>query len=668
MIVMKFGGSSLATPRRIQEVAALVRAARKTGRVVTVVSAFQGVTNELLRLARLAESGDDSWRAPFRKLAARHRSALSAVAAGPRARKAGERLGAQLDELRDALTGIRLLRDAHPRSLDVVASFGERMSALVVSAALGPAGVDVDTRPLIVTDERFTDAQVNFDATRPRLSARFRRLFAASPKALPIVTGFIGATPDGRTTTIGRNGSDYTAAIVAEALGARAIEIWTDVDGILSADPAVVPGAFVVPRLSYEEAMELSYFGAKVIHPAAIAPAVRAGIPLVVKNTMNPEAAGTVVSATPDPAEAVAKGITAIDGMTLLTLRGAGLVGVPGVAQRLFGALAARQVSVILISQASSEHTICFAVESGDAARARRGIAGEFQREMADGLTALEESPGRTIVAIVGEGMRGTPGVSGRVFDALGRHGVSIGAIAQGASERNISFVIDGAQASLVVNVLHEAFFETTRKLAVAVLGAGNIGAALLDQLRGQRASLLARGFDIRVVAVADSRKLLFDPAGVNLARWRADLAATRTVMSPAELLRRLGTVRMPDRAIIDCTASAPLVDAYADFLNADCHLVTPNKKANVLPPAEYDALLALVRSRRKQFLFEANVGAGLPVISTLHDLVASGDRVDRIEGILSGTLSSLFNRLTDATTFSELVRQARDEGLTEPD
>ena len=344
------------------------------------------------------------------------------------------------------------------------------------------------------------------------------------------------------------------------------------------------------------------------------------------------------------------------------------VVGVPGVAHRLFGALASREVNVILISQASSEHTICFAVAETDAPRARLAIAAGFHREMTEGLVSLEESGDRTIVAIVGDGMRGTPGVSGRVFDSLGRHGVSINAIAQGASERNISFVVDRRQASLAVNVVHEAFFGTTRKLAIAVLGVGNIGKALLTQLRSQRSDLLARGFDIRVVAVANSRRLLFNADGLPLARWPDDLAAATTVMSPDELIRRLATVSVPDRAIIDCTASEMLVASYADFLNADCHLVTPNKKANVLPPDAYDNLMNLVAKRRKRFLFEANVGAGLPVISTLHDLVASGDTVERIEGILSGTLSSLFNRMNGNTRFSDLVLSARDEGLTEPD
>ncbi|MDZ4806211.1 MAG: bifunctional aspartate kinase/homoserine dehydrogenase I [Candidatus Eisenbacteria bacterium] len=668
MIVMKFGGSSLATPRRLETVARLVLAARKRRRVVVVVSAFQGVTNDLLTLARMAESGDPALWPSFRRLARRHTTALSAVAGAGRPGRSRLELVTRLEELRNALTGIHLLTDAHPRALDLVASFGERMSALILAAALGRGAFSVDTRELIVTDDQFTRAAVLFEPTNERLVSHFRRLMARSKQALPVVTGFIAATLDGRTTTIGRNGSDYTASIVGAALSATSIEIWTDVDGILSADPRVVAGAFVVPRVSYEEAMEMSYFGANVLHPAAILPAVRAGIPLVVRNTLRPGAPGTRIASGPEPDPRVAKGITSIGGMTLLTLRGAGLVGVPGVAHRLFGALASREVNVILISQASSEHTICFAVAETDAPRARLAIAAGFHREMTEGLVSLEESGDRTIVAIVGDGMRGTPGVSGRVFDSLGRHGVSINAIAQGASERNISFVVDRRQASLAVNVVHEAFFGTTRKLAIAVLGVGNIGKALLTQLRSQRSDLLARGFDIRVVAVANSRRLLFNADGLPLARWPDDLAAATTVMSPDELIRRLATVSVPDRAIIDCTASEMLVASYADFLNADCHLVTPNKKANVLPPDAYDNLMNLVAKRRKRFLFEANVGAGLPVISTLHDLVASGDTVERIEGILSGTLSSLFNRMNGNTRFSDLVLSARDEGLTEPD
>ncbi|MBI5527320.1 MAG: bifunctional aspartate kinase/homoserine dehydrogenase I [Deltaproteobacteria bacterium] len=669
--VLKFGGSSVANPDRIRDTTAVVLRAARKGRVVVVVSAFQGVTDQLLECARLADTGDPAFPALYRSIVRRHEVTLDRLHGGRPPARVAAALRAMLSELRDVLQGIFLLRHGSPRALDLAASFGERLSALTIASYIRrtrPAAY-VDARDVIRTDDRFTRAGVIFKETNEAVARHFKRLFAGpAGRVIPVVTGFIGATADGRTTTIGRNGSDYTAAIVGAALGAKAIEIWTDVDGVLSADPRAVGAAFVVPRMSYEEAMELSYFGATVLHASTIAPAVARRIPIFIRNTLNPGAPGTCISHRADPWEGVAKGITSIDDCTVLTLRGMNMVGVPGTADRLFGALARHGVSVILISQASSEHTICLAVSAADATAAGKAVREEFRYEMQSALTSLDERPRQTIVAVVGEGMKGTPGVSGRVFGALGRNGINITAIAQGASERNISFVIDADQRVRALNVIHEAFFERNKKLAVVLIGAGNIGGALLRQLHQQHAFLLSRGFDVRVCGITDSRRFVLSPAGIDLARWREELARSPRRMSQTALIAGLASLHLTNAVVVDCTASLDVVDRYEDYVRLNMHIVTPNKKANVLPWGRYRRLTELMKARQKLFLYEANVGAGLPIISTLNDLIASGDRVVRIEGILSGTLSHLFNHYDGVRPFSGLVREALELGYTEPD
>jgi len=670
MKILKFGGSSVSTPAAVRRVADIVVAARRDGPVIVVVSAFQGVTNQLLEAARLAERADASHQKAFDDIARRHRAAVAALVGAGRTR-ARASVDAMLDELAGTLQGVHLLRHCPPRALDMTASFGERLSAAIVAAHLNrryPA-VAVDAREFLVTDDQFTHANVDFKRT----NARARRLFDRVAKqhasrVIPVATGFIGATDDGQTTTIGRNGSDYSAAIIGAAVGASAIEIWTDVDGVLSADPRLVPSAFVQPQMTYEEAMELSYFGAKVLHSASIAPAVAKRIPILIKNTFRPDAPGTVIASAASADGRLAKGITAVGDLSLLTLRGPGMVGVPGVAERLFRTLAARRVNVVLISQASSEHTICFGVRAADADRAVRAIGDEFRFEMAERLMRVDRKEQQAILAVVGEGMKGRPGVAGKVFDSLGRQNINISAIAQGASERNISCVIDAADEVRALNAIHQAFFETRTRLALAFVGVGNVGSAVLRQLHQQREYLLTRGFDVRVVAVADSRRLVVDPDGINLSRWSELLQDATDRMDARQLARRLAALELTNAALVDCTAGPAIVDAYPQFIDANLHIVTPNKWANALPWAQYAALTALLESRQKHFLFEANVGAGLPIVSTLRDLIASGDEVVRIDGILSGTLSYLFNSFDGTAPFSALVAEAHRNGFTEPD
>ena len=678
MKVLKFGGSSLATPATIRDVGRILLGARRREPVIGVVSAFQGVTNQLLECARLAERADGAYEAAFEQIVRRHRSAVTHLLGGsPKGRRdkgGAARVRAQVDallaELRGTLQGIHLLRHCPPRALDMTASFGERLSALIVAAYLDrthPA-VFVDARDLLVTDDQFTHATVQFPATNRRTRAYFSRLFRGRKPVVPIVTGFIGATADGQTTTIGRNGSDYSAAIVGAAVGASVIEIWTDVDGVLSADPRLVAAAFVVPEMTYEEAMELSYFGAKVLHSATIAPAVARRIPILIKNTFNPDAPGTLISRRAVDDGKLAKGITSVGDLALLTVRGPGMVGVPGVAGRVFSTLAVKNVSVVLISQASSEHTICFSVRSVDTARAVEAIRQEFQFEFHAQSMQVDVKAEQAILAVVGEGMKGRPGVAGKVFESLGRQNINISAIAQGASERNISCVIDASQQGRALNAIHQGFFETNKRLAIAMIGVGNVGGAVLRQLGQQRRYLLSKGFDVSVVGLANSRRFLADANGIDLASWKDDLRAAPDRMEAKAFARRIGEMEITNVALVDCTVGPTIVDAYPAFIEANVHIITPNKWANALPWRKYSALMQTLDRRKRHFLFEANVGAGLPIVSTLRDLIASGDEIVRIEGLLSGTLSYLFNNFDGSVPFSALVRDAHRMGYTEPD
>ena len=671
MRVLKFGGSSLATVNRIRDVGRIVLGEARREPLIVVVSAFQGVTNQLLECARLAEKGDRKHEVVWQKIAARHRSAVDDLLGKRAAARVRSQVDAMLSALRDTLHGIQLLGHCPPQTLDLTASFGERLAALIVSAYFGRSGPArcVDARQFIITDDHFTKANVVFGKTNRAVRQYFGKLGKVRRRTpIPVVTGFIGSTSDGRTTTIGRDGSDYTAAIIAAALAADLIEIWTDVDGVLSADPKAVAPAFVLPQITHEEAMELSYFGAKVLHSAAIAPAVAKRIPLLIKNTFRPEAPGTLISRSGGEGEELAKGISSIDGLTLLTLRGLSMVGVPGIAERLFRALASRGVNVILISQASSEHTICFAVRQTDAPAAGAAVRHEFRFELQHHLTSLDEKPDQAIIAVVGDEMKGHPGVSGKVFGALGRHNINITAIAQGASERNISCVVDAKQQTRALNIIHQTFFEVRKRLALVVVGVGNIGGTLLQQLREQQAYLLERGFDLTVIGLANSKRFVLDPKGINLARWREKLSAARRAMDPGTLAREIAKLELTDVAVVDCTADAGVVNAYPDFVKADLHIITPNKRANVLPWEQYQALMELMRKRQKYFFDEANVGAGLPILSTLRDLIASGDVITKVEGIFSGTLSYLFSAFDGTVPLSALVRTAHENGLTEPD
>jgi len=665
--VLKFGGSSLATPDAIRDVGRILQNTLNGAPAVVVVSAFQGVTNQLLDCARLAERCDSEYEQAYDRIAERHRSAVDSLLGRHQGSQISALVDEQLGELIDALHGIRLLGHCPAAALDVAASFGERLSALIVSAYLNRflSTRFVDARQFLKTDEEFTRAKVIFPKTNRAAREYFAAFWRESPPSIPVVTGFIGSTVDGRTTTIGRDGSDYTAAIIGAALGASMIEIWTDVDGVLSADPKAVSSAVVLPQLTYEEAREMSCFGAKVLHAGTIGPAIARSIPIVIKNSFNPAAPGTLISREPTNGYRLAKGISSVGDVTLLTLRECGLHGVRGTAERLFRALASQGVSV-LISQVSSAHTICVAVRNSEAAAAAQAVGEEFRLELRHGLAALDQKADQAIIAVVGEGMKAD--AAGKVFGALGRHNIRVRAIAQGPSERNISCVVDASLRSRALNVIHQGFFEPRKSLPLVVVGVGKIGGALLRQLCERQPFLLEQGFNVSVIAIADSKRFVIRREGINLDRWREELEASNRRMDPGTLTQEIASLALANAALVDCTASISMVDAYPEFIRANLHIITPNKLANVLPWRRYAALRDVLAGLQKQFLCDTNVGAGLPIMSTLRDLIASGDVITRVEGILSGTLGYLFNSYDGTVPFSALVRDAHCLGYTEPD
>lgn len=671
MKVLKFGGSSLESAELIHRVAEIIIRSHTKERSIVVVSAFRNVTDQLVEAAHAAERNGEVYVKQLQRIQARHMDVASALFGNRIPSPVRKFIVDCFGQLNDVLHGISLLRDCQPRALDLVMSFGERLAAFILTAYLRTrlSAAYVDARHILRTDARHNNATVLFEESKRLIRSHLKELYSKKDtKVVPVITGFIGATAAGVTTTIGRNGSDYTASIIGAAMNASSVEIWTNVDGVLSADPNAVQKAFVLDHLSYEEAMELSYFGSKVLHPATISPAVKANIPIRIKNTLRPEGAGTLVSKRAQNWKGAAKGISSIDNVSLLTLRGMSMVGVPGTAERLFRVLASHNVNVILISQSSSEHTICFAVDSGDASAARHAISHEFRYEFQNRLTTLDQKDNQTIIAVVGQGMKGTPGVAGKVFQPLGENNINVSAIAQGASELNISLVVDTTQRVRALNVIHQAFFEQKKRLALIIIGVGNIGSALLKQLYQQQGYFDREGFEVRVCCIANSKKFLFRPEGIRFETWLEDLTSSPDRTDINEILRRFKEFEFTNIALVDCTASSEIVDAYEDIVNANMHIITPNKKANVLPIRRYRRLMELLQKRQKKFLYEANIGAGLPIISTLKDLIASGDRIQKIEGIFSGTLSYLFNNFTGERPFSELVREAHTLGYTEPD
>jgi bifunctional aspartokinase / homoserine dehydrogenase 1 len=669
MKILKFGGSSVANLENIRKVFAIIHKQIKKEEIAVVFSALGGVTEILLQSAQKAKEGDRSYIDEVKILEDRHFELVRQLIPIQSQSTVLTYVKVRFNELDDLFHGVYLIKECSAKTLDYVASFGERLSAFILAEALKveelPA-VFVDARDLVRTNNRFGNAKVDFFTTNDLIADYFH-----SHPGLKIITGFIGSTEKGETTTLGRSGSDYTAAIFASALNAESLEIWTDVSGVLTSDPRLVYSAFTIPQLTYNEAMELSHFGAKVIFPATMQPAMRKGIPIYIKNTFDPENPGTLISNESGNGKLI-KGISSMSGISLLNVQGAGLIEVVGVSRRVFGALADAGINVILISQASSEHSICIAIKTAEVQTAKDAIEKEFLYEIKNGeMDPVLVVSEMAVVAAVGENMKHNPGASGRMFQALGRNNVNVFAIAQGSSELNISAVVSQGDLQKALNALHEAFFLSDNKvLHVFLVGVGLIGKTLIRMIAQQRKKLMQENdLDIQIHGIANSRYMAFDEDGFDLANCPLPQDAKGAKpMDIKKFVAQMEEMNFSNSVFVDCTASQEVADVYEQVLEAKVALVTPNKKANSGSLETYKGLKKLAYKRGVKFLYETNVAAGLPVISTLQDLMLCGDKVLRIEAVLSGSMNFIFSELEKGIPFSEVVKQAKEKGYTEPD
>jgi len=668
-VVHKFGGTSVADAQRYRHVADLLLA-RPESTQVAVVSAMKGVTDALIALAKLAAANNEDWRTHCQALRQRHENAARDLLAD-HVEPTLVWLEERFTRLQDILAALAVIGDVPREVLERVQGLGEVLSAHLLGHHLGARGHDyavLDAREVLVVNHGELGVEVNWEASAAKL-AQWRQ---THPLPHIVATGFVARDQNGRITTLGRNGSDFSGAIFAALFNADELHIWTDVDGVLSADPRMVPEAVQLEALSYDEACELAYFGAKVVHPQTMSPAIERGLPIIIRNTFNPEHPGTRIAIGHSHTavnSGPVKGLTLSKDMALLNLEGTGLIGVPGTAERVFSALRNAQVSVVMISQGSSEHSICCVVRQSQAQQARKALLHAFSHELAAGqVQRVQLTEGMSVLAAVGDGMVGHPGVAARLFGALARAQVNIRAIAQGSSERNISVAIDSNDASKALRAAHTGFWLSPQTFAIGVIGPGHVGAALLEQLRNARAALLEKNLDLRLYAVASSRRMVLAQRGTLLNEWQERFNAATDPLDLEQFSQHLLAAHLPHTLIIDCSSSADVADRYANWLAAGIHVVTPNKQAGAGPLARWQAIGQAASSTGARFRYEATVGAGLPVITTLRDLVDTGDSVTTIAGIFSGTLAWLFNKYEGKISFSELVRQARQMGYTEPD
>lgn len=673
MQVLKFGGTSVANAENIGKVISIVKSKAgelNTGdKIIVVVSALGGITDLLLMAGILASECNEEYRQKLEAVEQRHLYTVKQLIPVARQSALLSLVKKACNELEDICNGIFLLQELTPRSRDRIASYGEWLSSRIIASAFECADLPVcwkDTRELILTNSEFTRAEV----VMPDTGERIQSFFASAVQSLFLLPGFIAADRQGATTTLGRGGSDYTAAILAAALDASVLEIWTDVSGMMTADPRLTSNARIIPHISYQEAMELSHFGAKVIYPPTIQPVMGKKIPVLVKNTFAPADPGTKIEAENGGKGDIVRGISSINHITLISLEGSGMIGIPGFSKRLFEALSTERINVILITQGSSEHSICVGIDAGNTAQAVEAVDKAFANEIAlEKVEPLKTESGLSIVALVGENMKNHTGVSGRMFGALGRNGINVRAIAQGSSEKNISAVIATSDVQKAINVLHEEFFETTYKqVNLFITGTGNVGARLLAQLNQQLSFLQEQlRLQVRVTGLSNSRQMVFEETGIDITNWQRTLERG-TPADLSEFTKQIIASNLRNSIFVDITASETVAGTYAPLLRKSISVVACNKVAASSPYANYHELRELAREFNCRFLFETNVGAGLPVIATLNDLVHSGDRIHRIQAVLSGTLNFVFNHYDGSRSFAEVVRQAQDEGYTEPD
>ncbi|MBQ4589540.1 MAG: bifunctional aspartate kinase/homoserine dehydrogenase I [Bacteroidaceae bacterium] len=666
MKVLKFGGSSVGSVNSILSVKKIVEAVKEP--VIVVVSALGGITDKLIHTSQMAADGNPAYEKEYREILNRHiEMVYTVIPAGEPRSILLDQVNELLNELKDIFQGIYLIRDLSPKTSATIVSYGERLSS-IIAATLIEGAVWYDSRTFIKTEKKHSRHILDSELTNRLIKETFKEL----PK-VALVPGFISSDKNsGEITNLGRGGSDYTASIIAAAMNAEVLEIWTDVDGFMTADPRVISSAYVINELSYVEAMELCNFGAKVVYPPTIYPACHHNIPIVIKNTFNPEAPGTIIEQEIKDEKAKAiKGISSINDTSLITVTGLGMVGVIGVNYRIFKALAKNGISVFMVSQASSENSTSIGVRNQDAELACDVLNEEFAKEIEMGeISPVCAEKNLATIAIVGENMKHTPGIAGKLFGTLGRNGISVIACAQGASETNISFVVEEKSLRKSLNVIHDSFFLSEYQvLNLFICGTGTVGDSLLKQLASQQEKLMKeRGLMLNVVGIANGHQALFDRNGLDLSNYRQLLDEKGTASSPQIIRDEILGMNIFNSVFVDCTANADVASLYKELLNNNVSVVAANKIAASSSYANYTELKQIARNRGVKFLFETNVGAGLPIIKTINDLIASGDKILKIEAVVSGTLNFIFNKISADVPFSETIRMAKEQGYSEPD
>ncbi|MGV1012019.1 MAG: bifunctional aspartate kinase/homoserine dehydrogenase I [Flavobacterium sp.] len=669
MIVLKFGGTSVANAQNIQKVIQIVNQKAKDNQLAVVVSALSGVTDMLLNASQKAAAKDETYKNTLEEIKQKHFAAITDLVETAHENTLLIKINSQINQLQTLLDGCFLLGELSPRTADAIAGFGELLSSQIIATALQqslPNSTFKDSRELIKTNSNFGKAVVDFIVTNTLIAD----YFSSNTSQVVVLPGFIASTEDENTTTLGRGGSDYSAAIIANGVKAASLEIWTDVNGMFTANPKIVKQAQPIESISYQEAMELSHFGAKVLYPPTIQPVLNAAIPIWIKNTFEPEAYGTLISNSPDANANPIKGISHIDNIALLTLEGSGMIGVAGSSKRLFEVLSRENINVIFITQASSEHSICIGIQNQEAQKAKTAIDTTFELEITQNkIDPCIVEKDLCIVALVGESMKNHQGLSGKMFSTLGKNNVNIRAIAQGASERNISVVINEKDVKKALNTLHERFFEdNTKQLNLFVMGVGNVGEKFIDQIHQQKKFLKENlKINLRVVAISNSRKMFFDEEGIQLKDWKSLLEKGETA-NANQFIAKTKELNLRNSIFVDITANGDIASIYNQFLKQNIAVVTCNKIACSSQYDNYKYLKSLSRKYNAPFLFETNVGAGLPIIDTLKHLIASGDKVNRINAVLSGSLNFIFNNFSESYNFHDVVKEAGVQGFTEPD
>ncbi len=665
MKVLKFGGTSVGTVASLTNVKSIVEGRSES--LIVVVSALGGITDMLINTANKALIDFDGCSEDIRLITSRHHDIIEALVPADEREFVVRVIDSMLDELTNIYRGVGLIKDLSKKTLDIIVSYGERMSSFIISHVIENASL-YDSREFIRTVNNNGKDVLDDVATKSLIA----KVFSDHEGHVAIVPGFISTDAAGNITNLGRGGSDYTAAILAADLGADVLEIWTDVDGFMTADPKVIPNAYVIDSMSFNDAMELCNFGAKVIYPPTIYPVYHKNIPILIKNTFNPSAPGTLISNEhSETSSKPIKGISSINDTSLITVTGLGMVGIVGVNARIFNALARNGVSVFMVSQASSENNTSIAVRGADTQRAVDTLAEEFAEELRRGdISEIRPEGDLATVAIVGENMKSETGIAGRLFNTIGRNGITVRAITQGASESNISFVIDRRDLKKAINVIHDSFFlSASQVLNIFIVGVGNVGRHLLKQIASQQSKLLKeKALKIQVVGIANSRKAVFSRDGIDVTRYRELLEQSDIVATPARIKEEVLAMNIYNPVFVDCTSSDQIARLYYDLLNHNVSVVAANKIATSSDYDNYARLKEVARKKDVKFLFETNVGAGLPIINTINNLINSGDKILKIEAVVSGTLNYIFNVLGKDTPLSRAIMMAREAGYSEPD